>query len=193
MAAAMSSVEVVAKPVTQTSTASSDLPVDVHPAYAGEGSVVFSRLYKAYYDINPCDEDIVVDKAACITVFGPREHQTRFQIRDPSVEFYLIRHVSLFMCMVARLKRPGWEARWGSEEKDRVAGVLAGVMDVEGAAAGFEMAGGLDTTASADGDSAATAIPTEVHPEGDSLPNDIAELKEMVGGFRFVLPCCFVV
>lgn len=104
--------------------------------------------------------------------------------------------------MVARLKRPGWEARWGSEEKDRVAGALAGVMAVEGMAAGFETAGGLDTkerSASADGDSAATAIPTEVHVAGDSLPNDVAELKEMVGRrfplcnvalFFVVLLCC---
>lgn len=37
MAAAVSSVETVAEPLAPTSTASSDLQVDVHPAYAGEG------------------------------------------------------------------------------------------------------------------------------------------------------------
>lgn len=45
MAAAVTPVEIIAEPVAQTSTASSDLPVDVHPAYAGEGSVaLFSAI-----------------------------------------------------------------------------------------------------------------------------------------------------
>lgn len=83
----------------------------------------------------------------------------------------------------ARLQRPNWEARWGSEEKLRVLGSAAGVIASEGAAAGFAMAGGLDTKA--DGHAATGASETrqaESSLEDKLLPNDVAELKSMVRG-----------
>lgn len=82
----------------------------------------------------------------------------------------------------ARLGRPGWEARWGSEEKDRVAGAPAGAVAVAGAAAGFATAGGLDTpAAAATAGSASSGQGGAGDPLADDLmPDDVDELKNMV-------------
>ncbi|CAB1115211.1 unnamed protein product [Ectocarpus sp. CCAP 1310/34] len=82
----------------------------------------------------------------------------------------------------ARLGRPGWEARWGSEEKERVAGAEAGAIAVAGAAAGFATAGGLDATATAAADEASAGSGgAGDDPLADEfLPDDVAELRSMV-------------
>lgn len=78
----------------------------------------------------------------------------------------------------ARVGRPGWEARWGSEEKERVEGAPAGAIAVAGAAAGFATAGGLDA---AEGRSAGSVQGSaEDLLVDDLLPDDVGELKDMV-------------
>ncbi len=84
----------------------------------------------------------------------------------------------------ARVGRPGWEARWGSEEKERVAGAPATAIAVEGAAAGFATAGGLDAppAAAAAGISSSAGGGAEDLLMDDLLPNvvEVDELKQMV-------------
>eukprot|EP00903_Cladosiphon_okamuranus_P018378 g16905.t1 len=84
----------------------------------------------------------------------------------------------------ARVGRPGWEARWGGEEKDRVKGAPAGAIAVAGAAAGFATAGGLDAPVAAVVAAASAAAPAEVSAADplvdDLLPDNVGELKEMV-------------
>lgn len=88
----------------------------------------------------------------------------------------------------ARSKRPGWEARWGSEEKDRVAGAAAGAVAAAGAAAGFATAGGLDVSATASAGAGAGAGASsgiegaeDLDPLADDfMPDDVGELQSMV-------------
>lgn len=79
------------------------------------------------------------------------------------------------------MQRPGWEARWGDEEADRVAGAPAGAVAVAGAAAGFATAGGLDKTTNDATDAGRTAVSKSDDPLADEyLPNDVESLKSMV-------------
>ena len=113
--------------------------------------------------------------------------------------------VSLFsrLDFSARLQRPGWETRWGDEEKNRVAEEPAGAVAVAGSSAGFAAAGGLDAKAEdvatapdapvaapvvgADGGAAAAdTFSVQLSPDDplrdNLLPDDVAELKSMVRG-----------
>lgn len=94
------------------------------------------------------------------------------------------------------MQRPGWEVRWGSEEKDRVAGAPAGAVAAAGAAAGFATAGGLDsrvdnTATTAAGATDASSLQQSLDdPLADSfLPDDVAELKSMVRRVGIVSLC----
>ena len=89
------------------------------------------------------------------------------------------------MRSIARLQRPGWDARWGNEEKDRVEGAFAGAIAVEGAAAGFATAGGLDAKVEGtpvEGADAAAATSSDEPLVDESLPDDVSELRELVSG-----------
>lgn len=94
----------------------------------------------------------------------------------------------LFPSATARNQRPGWEARWGSEEPARVAGVAAEEIAVAGAAAGFATAGGLEeapVSAKSDSDIGVTDPTTRHGASGDPLaydllPQDVAELQGLV-------------
>lgn len=94
----------------------------------------------------------------------------------------------LCLSAAARNQRPGWEARWGNEEPARVTGVAAGEIAVAGAAAGFATAGGLEEApVSAKTDSGVDVIDPTVRlgagdgPLADELPQDVAELQDLVG------------
>lgn len=87
----------------------------------------------------------------------------------------------------ARVGRPGWEARWGSEEKERVAGAPAAAIAVEGAAAGFATAGGLGLDSPVSPAVAAAGSASSVNDGAgdhlmDDLPDGVEELKQMVRG-----------
>lgn len=92
------------------------------------------------------------------------------------------------MSGTARNQRAGWEARWGSEEPNRVAGAVAGEIAGAGAAAGFSTAGGLENApASATppeslvgaAESAAQLVSDDPLVD-DFLPRDVVELQELV-------------
>lgn len=93
----------------------------------------------------------------------------------------------------ARVGRPGWEARWGGEEKERVEGAPAGEVAVAGAAAGFATAGGLDAPAAAAAavGGAGSVLGGAGDPLVDGLlPDDVGELKDMVRRKRRAFEVC---